>query len=313
MRLSEELAAGVLNGNRRALARAATLAENDPAAAIGLLRAVYPASMRARVIGVTGAPGAGKSTLTAGLIRALRAQGRRAGVVAVDPSSPFSGGALLGDRIRMGAFVDDEGVFIRSMASRGQLGGLAAATGDLVTLIAAAGFDPVIVETVGAGQDEVEIAALAHCTCVVLAPGQGDGVQALKAGILEIADVFALNKSDLPGAAELEQDMRAALQLAPPRDGWTPPLVRCAATRGEGLDELLAACERFLAAPAAAARRERQWALRLRRMFAARAAALVPAAAVQSAARRAAGGEADPYTILEDWLARLAAGRPIGE
>lgn len=311
--MSEDLAAGILNGSRRALARAATLAENHPTAAVALLRAVYPASVHARVFGVTGAPGAGKSTLTAGLVRKLRARGRRVGVVAVDPSSPFSGGALMGDRIRMGALAGDEGVFIRSMASRGQLGGIAAATGDLVTLIAAAGFDPVIVETVGAGQDEVEIAALAHCTCVVLAPGQGDGVQALKAGILEIADVFALNKSDLPGAAELEQDMRASLDLTPSRAGWPPPLVRCSATRGEGLDELLGACERFLASPAAAERRPRQWALRLRRMFAARAAALLPAAAVESAARLAAGGEADPYTILEDWLARLSAGRPIGE
>lgn len=309
--MSEELAARLLSGDRRALARAATLVENRPEQAAGLLSAVFQASARARVLGITGAPGAGKSTLTAALIRKLRERGARVGVVAVDPSSPFSGGALLGDRIRMGSFVDDEGVFIRSMASRGQLGGLALATGGIVTLLGAAGFDPVIVETVGAGQDEVEIALLAHCVCVVLAPGHGDGIQALKAGMLEIADVFALNKSDLPGAEELERDMRAALELAPA--GAAPALVRCSATREEGMDELLAACLARLDAPEARARHARQWGARLRRMFAARAAALPPEAVVERAARRLAGGEGDPYTILENWLARFAAGRPIDE
>ena len=307
-RLSDELVSAVLAGETRAVARAASFIENLPAGATPLLQSLFPHTGRALVAGITGSPGAGKSTLTSALVSALRSEHQRVAILAVDPSSPFTGGAILGDRIRMTDHFHDPGVFIRSMATRGQLGGLAATTADLVVLLDAAGFDSILIETVGAGQDEVEIANVAHATCVVLAPGHGDDVQAIKAGLLEIADVLALNKCDLDGASRLEQDMRMALDLIPaPEGGWTPPLLRCVATRGEGVPGVLAALRSFIEAGHARRRAPARWAWRLARMYASRLLSSLDRAELDEAAQRVAGGEADPYTIMEGWIAR--AGR----
>ncbi|MGI8867921.1 MAG: methylmalonyl Co-A mutase-associated GTPase MeaB [Mycobacteriales bacterium] len=206
-----------------------------------------PHSTGARVIGLTGSPGVGKSTTTTALIAALRARGRRTAVLAIDPSSPFTGGALLGDRVRMQEHATDDGVYIRSMASRGHLGGLAAAAPQAVRAMAAAGYADVIVETVGAGQAEVDVARLADITVLLLAPGMGDGIQAVKAGIVEIADVLVVNKSDRDGAAETVRDLKSMLGLGGAHSaagGWRPPIVSLVATRAEGIDDLLAALDK---------------------------------------------------------------------
>ena len=224
-------AADIVSGDLRALARAATLIENGGSAAERLLTQVTPHAGRAFIIGITGPPGAGKSTLCDQLVALLRSEGQTVGVIAVDPSSPISGGALLGDRIRMQRHHDDAGVFIRSMATRGTPGGLARTTADLVTLLAAAGRDVVIVETVGVGQSEVEIARLAQVTLLVLAPGAGDEVQAMKAGVMEIADVFVINKADLPGADKLAQQLH---DVAGER-----PVLRTVASEGQGVSGVL--------------------------------------------------------------------------
>lgn len=236
----ERLVAGILAGDRRALARALSVAERGGPEASALVAALHPHARGAVTIGVAGAPGAGKSTLTDRLVAALRSGGSRVAVLAVDPSSPFSRGAILGDRIRMQSHAVDEGVFIRSMASRGHLGGLALAAPQLVRVLDAAGFDPIVIETVGVGQVEVEIATHADTTVVVVNPGWGDAVQAAKAGLLEIADVFVVNKADRPGAEETVRDLELVVALAGDRP-WRPPVVRTIATTGEGIDALVAA------------------------------------------------------------------------
>lgn len=245
-----DLARRVLTGDRRALARLLTLIEDEDREGLAELARLYPDTGRAHLVGITGAPGTGKSTLVNHLALELLAGGGTApiGVIAVDPSSPFTGGAILGDRIRMRDASLEDRVFIRSMASRGALGGLARRTADAVQALDAAGFSHVLVETVGAGQAEVEIARLAHTTIVVEAPGMGDDVQAIKAGILEVADILVVNKADLPGADETVRALRAALDLGGPSrreraariDGelWTVPIVRTVATRGEGIADL---------------------------------------------------------------------------
>ena len=247
MSLEERL----LAGDERALARAITLVESGAPRGKDLLRRVRregPLASSVRVVGVTGAPGSGKSTLVDRLVEASRRRDRRVGVVAVDPSSPFTGGAILGDRVRMTRWHADPGVFIRSMAARGHLGGLAAATLQVVALLDAHGFDDVIIETVGVGQGEVEIVGVADCTLVVLTPGQGDGVQAVKAGVMEIADVFVVNKADHDGAARLVRDVRAMLDLAAPGPGaFLPPIVETVASEGRGVDELVVAIDAHLA------------------------------------------------------------------
>jgi len=250
----------VVSGDVRALARAISVVEENAADAAGLLRGVFPHTGRATVLGITGSPGAGKSSLVDRLVGSLREQGRRVGVVAVDPSSAYSGGAILGDRVRMQAHATDPDVFIRSMASRGHMGGLSRAASDAVDLIDAAGYDPVIVETVGVGQDEIEIARAADVVTVVLVPGMGDDIQAIKAGILEIADLFVINKADRPGADKVAADLDAMMALAP-GSASRPPIFRTIATNGEGI----AALRDGLAAHVAATGVERRLERRLER------------------------------------------------
>jgi LAO/AO transport system kinase len=232
------------SGNPRALARAISRAEAGRGGE--LIRALYPRTGRAATVGLTGPPGVGKSTLASDLVRSARARGKRVGVVSVDPSSPFSHGALLGDRIRHAEHFTDENVFIRSMASRGHLGGLAGATADAVLLMDAFSFDLVLIETVGVGQSEVAIAELAQTTLVALQPGSGDSIQVLKAGIMEIADIFVINKSDHPMADQLRREIRSMMEMQQ-WSGWVPELVSTQAVSGEGIDELERAIERHAA------------------------------------------------------------------
>ncbi|HYH31368.1 MAG TPA: methylmalonyl Co-A mutase-associated GTPase MeaB [Pseudonocardia sp.] len=242
----DRLVADAREGVPRAVGRLISLVEDDGPQLRELAAALAPYTGHARVVGLTGSPGVGKSTTTSALVTALRADGRRVGVLAVDPSSPFSGGALLGDRVRMGEHATDPGVFIRSMATRGHLGGLAAATPQALRVLDAAGCDVVLVETVGVGQSEVEVVALADTTVVLLAPGMGDGVQAAKAGILEVADVFVVNKADREGADATVRELQHMMSLnrrevAGP--SWRPPVVRTVASAGQGLDDLVAALD----------------------------------------------------------------------
>jgi len=227
------------NGDIRALARLLSLVEDESPRVRSVIKDLLPGTGGARVIGLTGAPGAGKSTVTGALLSAFRQAGRRVAVLAVDPSSPFTGGALLGDRIRMQEHATDEGVYIRSMASRGHLGGLAASTPQAVRVLDAAGFELIIIETVGVGQAEVAIASLADSVVVLLAPGMGDAVQAAKAGILEVADLFVVNKADKPDAQQVVRDLRNMVALADRDDSdWKPPIVSTTATKSEGIGEL---------------------------------------------------------------------------
>ena len=243
----DALVAAARHGRPRAVARLITLIENGAPSLRSVLRALAPDTGRATVIGLTGSPGVGKSTTTTALVTALRERGRRVGVLAVDPSSPFTGGALLGDRVRMQSHALDPEVFIRSMATRGHLGGLAAAAPQALRVFDAAGCDTVIVETVGVGQSEVEIAGLADVTLVLVAPGMGDGIQAAKAGILEVGDVFVVNKADRDGAQAVVRDLRTMVAMAKLEPGsWKPPVLTAVAVEGTGIDELLTAIEHFV-------------------------------------------------------------------
>jgi LAO/AO transport system kinase len=304
---------GVLQGEVRSVARAISMVEDELPEAPDLLKALYPHAGRATVVGVTGPPGAGKSTLVDRMTARLRRQGKTAGIVAVDPTSPYSGGAILGDRIRMQAHATDEGVFIRSMATRGHLGGLAAATGHVLTVLGASGKDVLLVETVGVGQDEVEIVGTADVSVVVLVPGLGDEVQALKAGIMEIADVFAVNKADREGVDRVVAEIESMLSLSAP-DGHRPEIVKTVATRDQGVDALLAAVESFRS------RAERDGALRRKRranllrqleatlearmLRRARERVMTPAETDRILDRLAAR-QVDPLTAAEEVLGRM--------
>ena len=228
-------------GDLRALARAISTVENRTAGWSELLKTLFPHSGQARILGLTGPPGAGKSTLVDQLARHYRKENRTVGIIAVDPTSPYTGGAILGDRIRMQEHFSDPGIYIRSMATRGSLGGLARTTADVATVLDASGRDLVMIETVGVGQDEVDIVRLANVTIVILVPGMGDDVQTIKAGIMEIADIFVINKSDREGAERVEREIRALQSLAIRTDNWTPPIVKTVASEGAGITELAAA------------------------------------------------------------------------
>ncbi len=234
-----DLVKGLFEGSRLALARSITAVENGNENALEIMKAVYPKTGRAKILGITGAPGAGKSTLTDKVVKHYRKQGKTVGIVAVDPTSPFSGGAILGDRIRMNDLTLDEGVFIRSMGTRGSLGGLSKKTTDVVKLMDAYGMDIVIIETVGVGQSEVDIVKNADTTLVVLVPGLGDDIQAIKAGILEIGDVFAINKADRDGCDRLNIEIEMMLELDSKEVDWRPPILRTIASKDEGIDELI--------------------------------------------------------------------------
>ena len=242
---SESLIARLRSGDARALARAISTVENRAAGWSDLLKELFPHTGKARVIGVTGAPGAGKSTLVDQLAKHYRKENKTVGIIAVDPTSPYTGGAILGDRIRMQDHYGDAGIYIRSMATRGSLGGLARATADAVTVLDASGRDLVMIETVGVGQDEVDIVRLADITVVILVPGMGDDVQTIKAGIMEIADIFVINKSDRDGAERVEREIRAMQSLVARHDGWTPPIVKTVASEGVGTAELAEAIANY--------------------------------------------------------------------
>ncbi len=233
------------SGDTRALARSISTVENRAPGWSDLLKAIFPQTGKGRVLGLTGAPGAGKSTLVDQLAKYYRKQNKTVGIIAVDPTSPYTGGAILGDRIRMQDHFSDPGIYIRSMATRGSLGGLARATADVATVLDASGRDLIMIETVGVGQDEVDIVRLADITIVILVPGMGDDVQSIKAGIMEIADIFVINKSDREGAERVEREIRALQSLATRSDGWTPPIVKTVASEAVGIEELAAEVAKY--------------------------------------------------------------------
>jgi len=297
-------------GDPRALARLISLVENGSPQLRGVMKLIASRTGRARVIGLTGAPGVGKSTITGALVRAYRGRGQRVGVLAVDPTSPFTGGALLGDRVRMQEHATDGDVFIRSMASRGHLGGLSWAAPQALRILDAAGFDVVLIETVGVGQAEVAIASLADTTLVIVAPGMGDSVQAAKAGILEIADVFVVNKGDRPGAQEAVRDLRTMLAMAPQRDegAWKPPIVLSSAASGEGIDDLVGRLDEHASWLAESGEGERRRVARAREEITAlavaqvreRLGALPGEARLEDLAAQVASGKLDPYSAADE-------------
>jgi len=289
------------------------MVENRHPGAPEVLKALFPHSGRARILGLTGAPGAGKSTLVDQLARHYRKQSKTVGIIAVDPSSPYSGGAILGDRIRMQNHFADPGIYIRSMATRGSLGGLARATADVTTLLDASGRDLIMIETVGVGQAEIDVVRLADITVVILVPGMGDDVQTIKAGIMEIADIFVINKSDREGAERVEREIRALQSLAMRGDNWTPPIVKTVASEGAGVSELADAIEKYEAYLAKEnllqKRNVENWRERLIEML--RDAMLEKARAqmgdgeVGRYAEEVAGHKRDPYTLVEEIVGKL--------
>jgi len=304
----QEWVENIFAGDRRAIARAISAVENGEPAGRELLKRLFPKAGHAFVIGITGSPGAGKSTLVEKLAAEYRASGFQVGILAVDPTSPFSGGAILGDRIRMQSLSSDSGVYIRSMATRGQMGGLAPAAHDAVTVLDAAGCQVVLIETVGVGQDEVEVARLADVTVLILVPGMGDDVQTFKAGVMEIADLFVINKSDHPGAGRVEHEVGAMLSITPRLNEWEPPILKTVATTGEGvasvrlkLDEFRVLGER---GPKTIKRQRERWRLRLlallrQNLFETFLANQLDNSAVEALIDELVEHRTDPYSVVE--------------
>jgi LAO/AO transport system kinase len=310
---NENLTSSVRAGDPRALARAISTVENHSPGWIDLLKALFPHTGKARTIGLTGAPGAGKSTLLDQLAKYYREQKHTIGIIAVDPSSPYTGGAILGDRIRMQQHFSDPGIYIRSMATRGSLGGLARTTADVSLVLDAAGRDLVLIETVGVGQDEIDIVRLADVTVVILVPGMGDDVQTIKAGIMEIADIFVINKIDHDGAERVEREIRAMQSLAIRADQWTPPIVKTVATDSRGIQELadaIAAYESHQKQLGLASQRKVQnWEVRLLEMLRdtllQQAHAALGADELSRLAAQVAEHKRDPYSVVEEITRRI--------
>src|SRR6202521_3791864 len=311
----------IYEGDVRAIARAITAIEDHDPHAEELLKQIFPSTGRAQVVGVPGAPGTGKSTLLDRLAAHYRSRGDQVGIIAVDPTSPYTGGAILGDRIRMQGHASDAGIFIRSMATRGSLGGLARATGDVALILDAAGKQHVLVETVGVGQDEVDIVRLADCTLVLLVPGMGDDIQNMKAGLMEIADIFVLNKSDREGVENLETQLEAMLELGPERNGWKPKIVRTIATENKGVDDLVAAIaeyrKHFDRSADRESKRVERWKRRLitlaKELFLERAISGAQGeAALAALSREVADRKKDPYAAVHELLSRAGVSRNNG-
>ncbi len=307
----ERWAEQIRAGDVRAIARAITAIEDQDSRAEELLRRLFPATGAAYLVGCTGAPGTGKSTLVDRLAAHYRSVQNSVGIIAVDPTSPFSGGAILGDRIRMQGHAGDAGIFIRSVATRGSLGGLTRSTADIALVLDAAGKQVILIETVGVGQDEVDIVRLADCTVVLLVPGLGDDIQSMKAGLMEIADIFVVNKFDREGADRLEHQIQAMLEVAPDRQGWKPAIVRTVATEGRGVEELAEAIAKFRrhfeGGAARAARKVEHWKQRLldlleQRLLHRALPGSEGARRLESRAREVAGRRKDPYTAVEELL-----------
>jgi LAO/AO transport system kinase len=305
---NETLIDRLRSGDPRALARVISAVENRAPGWSDLLKALFPHTGKARVIGLTGAPGSGKSTLVDQLAKHYRKQNQTVGIIAVDPTSPYTGGAILGDRIRMQDHYSDPGIYIRSMATRGSLGGLARATADAATVLDASGRDLVMIETVGVGQDEVDIVRLANVTIVILVPGMGDDVQTIKAGIMEIADIFVINKSDREGAERMEREIRAMQSLATRNDHWTPPIVKTVATEGVGTEELagaIAGYEAYLQKENLAFKKVvENWQERLVEMLRdamlEKARSRMDGGSLERYAAEIAGHKRDPYSLVEE-------------
>jgi LAO/AO transport system kinase len=304
------------SGDVRTLSRAISVVENRAPGWSELLKALFPHSGKARVLGLTGSPGAGKSTLVDQLARLYRKENRTVGIVAVDPTSPYTGGAILGDRIRMQDHFSDPGIYIRSMATRGSLGGLARTTADVATVLDASGRDLIMIETVGVGQDEVDIVRLAEVTIVILVPGMGDDVQTIKAGIMEIADIFVINKSDRDGAEHVEKEIRALQSLAMRGDGWTPPVVKTVASDGQGIDELAGAIADFetylqkkdLTLSKSVENWQERLVEMLRDVMLEKAHAQFGDGNLARLAAEVAEHKRDPYTLIEEIAGKLQAG-----
>jgi GTPase len=316
----EQFIQRIRDGEVRALSRAISAVEDHTPESTELLKGLFPHSGQALLLGLTGSPGAGKSTLVDQVAHAFRKQEKTVGIVAVDPTSPFSGGAILGDRIRMQSHHADKGIFIRSMATRGSLGGLASTTADVATVMDASGRDVVMIETVGVGQDEVDIVRLADVTIVVLVPGMGDDVQTIKAGIMEIADIFVINKSDRDGAERVEREIRAMQAITPKRssgglkDDWTPPIVKTVASSGLGIDELIATIEKYRAyldqGDRVLTRRIENWRKRIAEMLRDALFQRVLSHYMSESeglryATEVAEHKRDPYSLVEKFVARL--------